>query len=174
MNNKAVLGLLVLIAAVAIGGYALNKSGILNKKIKPADIATGLVSKNSPTPTQKPEYTYIQEDITGIPYKPGEVNKGGIVEQPESGTKVTLNDNGFTPNIITVRENTAVTFVNNSGDGMWIASAPHPAHTDLPGFDQKQSVNKGGKFTYTFTQVGTWKFHNHANPADTGIVVVTK
>jgi hypothetical protein len=57
---------------------------------------------------------------------------------------------------------------------MWVASAVHPTHLLLPGFDELKSTGKGGTYEYTFVKVGTWQYHNHVNPSDTGSVVVTE
>ena len=85
---------------------------------------------------------------------------------------VTLTDQGFTPASITVKAGEKVTFVNQSSGQMWVASAPHPTHTDLPGFDELTSVGNGGSYDYTFVKVGSWKYHNHLNPNQRGVVVV--
>ncbi len=86
--------------------------------------------------------------------------------------EISYTDQGFAPATITVRAGTAVTFVNKSSKQMWVASAPHPQHTDLPGFDQLESVGSGKTYTYTFAKVGSWKYHNHTSPTDRGMVVV--
>ncbi len=85
---------------------------------------------------------------------------------------VRLTDSGFEPKEITVKSGASVTFVNESAKGMWVASAVHPTHQVLAGFDQKTSVAKGGTYVYTFAKVGTWKFHNHVSPEMTGTVIV--
>lgn len=85
---------------------------------------------------------------------------------------VDYTDSGFTPKTVTVKVGDTVTWTNNSGKSMWVASAPHPAHTDLPGFDQLKGVEKGSTYSYTFAKVGSWKYHNHLVPKDTGTVVV--
>lgn len=90
----------------------------------------------------------------------------------DEGLIIEYTDSGFSPKTITVEEGEAVTWVNQSTKGMWVASAPHPAHTDYPGFDQKESGSRGEKYTFNFDQIGTWKYHNHVNPADTGTIVV--
>jgi plastocyanin len=102
--------------------------------------------------------------------------KGGsaIDGQVAQGVTVKYTGSGFVPRIITVKTGTAVTFVNDAGSGMWVASAPHPAHDLLPGFDQLRSTNKGGTYTYIFAKIGTWKYHNHVAPEITGTVIVTQ
>lgn len=81
-------------------------------------------------------------------------------------------DSGFAPRTLTVKKGTTVTFKNQSSKSMWVASSVHPTHQDLPGFDQLQGVGEGGTYTYTFDKTGSWKFHNHLAPSDTGVVVV--
>lgn len=91
---------------------------------------------------------------------------------PQSPNTIIYTDNGFSPGTITVKVGTPVTFINQSSEDMWVASNPHPIHTDLSGFDEKQSVSNGGSYTYTFEKAGTWGFHNHKNPTMTGTVIV--
>lgn len=81
-------------------------------------------------------------------------------------------DEAFVPKSITVKVGTAVTWINQEDDPMWVASAAHPTHQELAGFDQLSSVGKGGTYSYTFTKKGTWKYHNHLQPSHTGVVVV--
>lgn len=87
---------------------------------------------------------------------------------------VDYTDNGFVPNIINIKIGTSVTWINKTGSLMWVASNPHPVHTDLPGFDQLSSIGKDGTYTYTFEKVGNWGYHNHMLPSDTGVVKVTQ
>lgn len=94
-------------------------------------------------------------------------------QNPTAAT-VQYSDNGFSPATITVKKGTSVTFVNNSSAPMWVASNPHPTHTDLPGFDQLSAADNGGTYSYTFQKTGSWGYHNHRSPGDTGTVVVTE
>ncbi len=81
-------------------------------------------------------------------------------------------DGGFIPSSVTIGDGASVTWANVSSGPMWVASAPHPAHTDYPGFDELKRVDSGGKYTFTFTKAGTWEFHNHAKASDYGVVIV--
>ncbi|MCH7951221.1 cupredoxin domain-containing protein [Patescibacteria group bacterium] len=85
---------------------------------------------------------------------------------------VVYTDAGFSPSAITVQAGTAVTFVNESSGVMWVASAVHPTHQNLRGFDQLKSTGHGTSYSYTFTQAGEWKYHDHRSPGETGTVVV--
>lgn len=93
---------------------------------------------------------------------------------PVSGEKVVVSytDTGFSPQTLTVKQGATVTFVNNSSRQMWVASGEHPTHQLLPGFDELTSVRRGSTYDYTFVKVGTWPFHNHTNPSDTGTIIV--
>ena len=48
-----------------------------------------------------------------------------------------------------------------------------PSYTGAAPFDECGAVGSSGSFTFTFTKSGDWKYHNHANAADFGTVVVT-
>lgn len=50
---------------------------------------------------------------------------------------VTYTDSGFSPNNLTIKNGQTVTFKNEGPGDMWVASAPHPTHTDYPEFDAK-------------------------------------
>lgn len=94
-----------------------------------------------------------------------------LTAPPQTVAQVDFDGAKFAPDTLTVKAGTTVKFVNGSSSPMWVASAPHPTHTDYPEFDQKQS---GNEYAFIFTRVGTWKYHNHLNPADTGTVIVTE
>jgi len=100
----------------------------------------------------------------------GAGEKGGVPAR----VVVTFTDSGFSPKTVTVSSGSTVAFMNESTGGMWVASDVHPTHQLLPGFDAQKSVAKGGSYEYTFTKVGTWTYHNHVAPTQTGTVVVTK
>ena len=102
---------------------------------------------------------------------------------------VLYGDKGFEPNSITIKVGTTVEWFNNSSKQMWVASNPHPAHTDLSGFDERgvggnvepsqqsnvpvaHAHSVGGAYRYTFLRVGHWGYHNHLMPEDRGTIIV--
>lgn len=120
-----------------------------------------------------------------------------VTQQPSASSgssghaevKVKYTDQGFVPKTVTVTVGTTVAWSSPSGRPMWVASDPHPSHTDLKGFDEKGVITKAktaspfvgtayahgtGVYEYTFMKVGSWKYHNHVNPQDRGTVIVTK
>lgn len=153
MNSKSIL-IVVVVAAVLIGGYYL-----IQGQYKPATTEGGNAS-----PTQS-----VVESTSAA--KPTIASGSSTMEK---GISVEYTDKGFVPSNITVKAGTKVTFVNKTNKGMWVASNPHPLHTDLPGFDALSSADNGGSYSYTFTKVGNWKYHNHLSPSDSGVITVEK
>lgn len=106
----------------------------------------------------------------------GEVGKGRAPQTSSAVTQdqtvVTYSDEGFSPSILHVKAGTAVTFQNESSRPMWVASNPHPSHTGYPGFDAQNAYGQGSIYLFIFNRVGTWGYHNHMNPSDTGTIVV--
>ena len=97
---------------------------------------------------------------------------------------------GFEPKTITIRTGTTVDWIDTSDKLMWVASDPHPSHTNLGGFDERgiegnvfppeiqSSVPTAHAhtgvhiFRYTFSEIGSWDYHNHLVPQDRGTVIV--
>jgi plastocyanin len=93
-----------------------------------------------------------------------------LVESEESeANTVIYQGSGFTPEVITVDTGTTVTFINRSSKPMWVGSDPHPAHTDYPDFDQ---LRDGDEYSFTFNEEGSYPYHNHLFPSDTGMIIV--
>lgn len=92
--------------------------------------------------------------------------------EPQAENTVTYDGSSFSPSTITVSPGTTVTFVNGSGSMMWVASDEHPSHQELPDFDANRGYGRGGEYSHTFEQTGSWDYHNHLNPSHTGTVVV--
>jgi|SRR3989338_342351 len=95
-------------------------------------------------------------------------------QQPTTPEKVTISytDSGYSPANVTVPVNTTVVFKNNSSKNIWVASAPHPTHTDYPEFDAKKAIAPGQTYEFTFTKTGTWRYHDHLAPNFFGSVTV--
>lgn len=104
-----------------------------------------------------------------LPGEEGEESEEG--EQAET-VIISYTDNGFTPSTVTVSSGTTVVFENNSSQSMRVASDPHPVHTALPEFDARQGVAFDQSYDFTFTQEGSWGFHNHLAPQHGGTVIV--
>lgn len=104
-------------------------------------------------------------------------------------TSVTVRytSSGFSPKTLSIKKGTSVTFINESGDRMWVGSDEHPSHTGYAGTSKDEHCVDGApstssfdqcaatdSYTFTFTKVGTWDYHNHAAASDKGTVTVTE
>jgi len=93
-------------------------------------------------------------------------------EKPAFAATITHTESGFSSASVSIKVGDTVKWVNQASENMWVASAPHPIHTDYPEFDQKKGVGMGGEYTFTFTKAGQWRYHNHLNPSHFGSVTV--
>ncbi|HVX91437.1 MAG TPA: plastocyanin/azurin family copper-binding protein [Candidatus Paceibacterota bacterium] len=105
------------------------------------------------------------------------------------GTPVTITYDGtsFSPASVTIKQGQSVTFVNKSSSPMWVASDPHPIHNGYDGTTRDEHCAPGytgpapfdecstaTSYTFTFTKVGRWGYHNHANHAAAGTITVAQ
>lgn len=86
--------------------------------------------------------------------------------------EIVVTDNGFQPVSITIQKNTRVIFVNKGTKPRWPASDFHPTHGIYPEFDPQNEVPPGGKWEFVFGKVGKWKYHDHLEPENKGIIIV--
>lgn len=86
-------------------------------------------------------------------------------------TVVSIAAAGFTPAEVTVPVGGTVSFTNNDTQSHQVASAPHPVHTSYPPFNGAV-LGAGETRAVTFTQAGSFKYHDHLNPGLTGTVIV--
>ncbi len=85
--------------------------------------------------------------------------------------RVTLTASGFTPQSITVKAGTTVIWTNNSGATATVNSDNHPTHLVYPPLNLG-SFGNSETLLLVFDQPGTYKYHNHLNASQTGVVVV--
>jgi len=123
----------------------------------PAESATGTESSLPPA-TGKPE---SDQPTSAVPSTP--VVNTATVE---------MSDIGFAPASVTVPAGTTVTFVNIGTREIWPASAMHPTHAAYPTkggcigstFDACKGLKPGEAWDFTFSEKGTWKYHDHLTP----------
>ena len=99
---------------------------------------------------------------------------------------ITYTDSGFSPSSLTIGVDETITFKNNSSRIFWPATAVHPTHRVYPGSDIKKcgsgdeagifdacgGLNPGGEWQFRFGETGSWGYHNHLRPSNTGRVIV--
>lgn len=145
-----------------------------------------LIGKDAEAPAQN---TLEENENTGTTTEQTmeeENNNSSEENTPTQEVIVRYTSEGFTPQKIEVPVGTTVTFVNESSNKMWVATNVHPSHTVYPDsdinkcgteeastiFDQCESTENGGSYSFTFNKVGEWDYHNHSRSKDGGTVVV--
>lgn len=164
--------ILVLVAGGGFALYSLTKNSAPMAEEEAMEAATG-TSEEAPT----------QSDTT----TPATVDVGVDVGTSAPVT-VTYTDQGFSPKSVSVAVGSSVKFVNNSTHKMWVASDAHPTHAKYDGtstsqhcvsgsttggtFDECTAVAPGTVYTFTFSEAGSFTYHNHVQASDSGIVTV--
>ena len=98
-------------------------------------------------------------------------------------------DGRYIPDMVHISVGQKVVWVNEDGERLfWPASNIHPTHTAYPrsdirkcGTDEQGSIfdacaglPRGAEYSFVFTRVGQWRFHDHINPRATGTVIVSE
>ncbi|HEU4716010.1 MAG TPA: cupredoxin domain-containing protein [Candidatus Saccharimonadales bacterium] len=120
-------------------------------------------------------YAMTQKDA-GAPSNPSTSNTGKSGSGKKDSNKkaaatITYSDSGYSPSTITVKSGDTIAIKNTSSSEMQFDSDPHPIHTD----DEELNagpVAPGQTVTFTVTTTGTYGYHNHLNPNDTGTIVI--
>lgn len=163
MSTKTVLTILIIAAIIVIGFIVLR--GPAEAPIEPLGEEEESVSNEVPAPGSEgtPEMVVTGENATQV---------------------ITYTDSGYSPSPITIKAGDTVTWRNQSSRTMWTASAIHPTHKVYPGsdiqkcgsgeviFDACQGIAPGAEWSFTFTNAGTWGYHNHLQASHTGKVIV--
>jgi plastocyanin len=182
-GGKLTYVLVVAAALVVIGIYFYQRSAQPAK----APVVTTDETKNSETTNKESEKLATSSPVAEVP-----VSKATTTPNPKTTTgtysagegdaaapdiqvvEVDYDGTAFTPSTVTIKANDYVLFKNKSTVNFWPASDPHPTHTGYPGFDAGKSIAPGGRYTFQFTKIGSWGYHNHFNPSIRGTVVVTQ
>ena len=107
--------------------------------------------------------------------------------EPIMSATISFTGGSFEPSSFEVDVGATVTFKNISQSRtMWPATALHPTHTVYPGssigkcntdeadsiFDACSNIGPGDSYSFTFDEVGEWKYHNHVQISVTGTIIV--
>lgn len=86
-------------------------------------------------------------------------------------TTVKLTDKGFDPKTVKIKVGEAVTWINDSDKDASVNSADHPTHK-LYTFLNLGLFSSGSSVQTQFLSKGTFQYHNHLAPSQTGTVIV--
>ena len=149
--NKIIIAIAVVVVVI-VGGYFLGR-GVLRST----------PSASEPSTSQQPSQQSPESQTPAI-------NENVVI----------YTDSGYSQSTLTIQKGETVTFKNQSSRSMWTASGVHPSHTLYPTtggclgstFDACSGIQPGDSWSFKFDVSGTWKYHNHLRPGDTGTIVV--
>ena len=158
--NKSIITI-VIVAVVVLGGYFL-----LRGTFPAMDFGSRDIQPMAPIPQTSNQQATPQPPVGQTPA----TKENAII----------YTDAGYSPSTLTVKKGETVTFKNQSSQSMWTASAVHPTHRAYPTtggclgstLDACKGVQPGNDWSFRFDISGTWKYHNHLSPGDTGTIVV--
>lgn len=121
----------------------------------------------------------------------GESSTTGTMPAIQQTIAITYTDEGYSPAEVTIPAGSTVTWTNKSSKQMWVASAMHPSHVAYDGtakdehcknnaptsdtvFDECTGDPTGSSWSFTFTKVGSWKYHDHITASKYGSITVTE
>jgi hypothetical protein len=89
---------------------------------------------------------------------------------PDNPNAITVTSAGANPKNLQVALGARVLFINNDSQPHWMASDPHPEHTDCPEFDQVGRLLPGQRReTGNLVTPRTCGFHDHNLPLSTAL-----
>lgn len=118
-------------------------------------------------------------------------NNGGT----QGGTNLTVGNftveitqTGYSPQSLTIKKGSTVTWVNNTDTPNWPATAMHPTHTKYPGssitkcgtaeepaiFDACKNLLKDDSYSFVFNETGEWPYHDHVEAKTFGKIIVVE
>lgn len=106
----------------------------------------------------------------------GEATKDAPSNTPEPNTPGSLNlitytDDGFSGESIKVKTGGTINITNKSSKALEFNSNRHPQHTENAELNVG-SIPAGQSKMITVTKSGTFGYHNHLNPSQTGSITV--
>ncbi len=78
----------------------------------------------------------------------------------------------FSPTNIRIHVGDSVKFQNDSNLSIRVVSDRASGVPELAGFDSVSDISPKDSFTFTFTEAGTFGYHNGKNPNEEGTVIV--
>src|SRR6185437_3978168 len=130
--GKYIIIAIIVIVLVGGGFYLMKNKSAMQQQTAPA----------SQTTQQNAQPTSMKTETTAV-------SPSG---NAKSANMVNYTEDGFQPQTITIKAGQTVTWTNKDSDDLWVASNPHPTHTDYPGFDELKGISTGQTYSFTFTK----------------------
>lgn len=185
MNSKTIISIVVALVVIGGGFFLLSRTSEAPTDAVPPASSSDVVSPGAAQTESTAAPNTQGADVQTTNSAPSGADQPTVNAPTPQTVVVTYSSaGGFSPAQIAVTKGDTVRFVNESGGDMWVASAPHPAHTAYDGtslsahcFGSGASVSfdqcgAGNEYSFTFDTAGTWKYHDHVHPSKFGSVVV--
>jgi plastocyanin len=78
----------------------------------------------------------------------------------------------FSPTNLRIHVGDTVRFKNDGVFAMRVVSDPHPQHNDLLGFDSIGDIPQNSYFAFTFSNKGTFGYHNEKKSQESGTIII--
>jgi plastocyanin len=114
---------------------------------------------------------YYFGKIEGIDSYQAVVTNGANTRQARIYT-VYYNVGVFSPTNIRIHAGDSVKFQNDSSEYLHVTSDVNNGILDLIGFDSIGNIPPKGIFAFTFTEAGSFGYHNELNKTERGMVIV--
>ena len=82
---------------------------------------------------------------------------------------ITVTSSGFNPQVLTIKTGTNVIWTNKSGGDVTVNSDVHPTNLLYP-FLNLGVFSDGSSVSVVVKKPGTYTYHNHLNPSQTGTI----
>jgi plastocyanin len=107
-----------------------------------------------------------KDDKKSMPSMSNTQSSSSNSSQPKASNKVSIANFNYSPDIITVKKGTMVTWTNND-------SSAHTVSADKDNTFESGTLDKGKTFSFKFNEAGTFAYHCTFHPSMHGKVVVT-
>lgn len=95
-----------------------------------------------------------------------------LLGKTHNSLAIVLTEEGFNPKKIIIQKGDTVIFTTTRQAAFWPASDLHPTHDIYSEFDPKQPVEPQRTWSFTFTKIGEWRYHDHLAPLFRGTITV--
>ncbi len=181
MNTNSIITLVVVLALLVVGGFFFfnNQSGEEASETPSTSIGIPVIGSRDTPEMQVGGETNVNPQSTA----PAQTVVVTDTNDGFNPNTVTYTSDGFNPKSMTIAKGQSISFVNQSGNEMWVASAVHPSHTTYGGTTRQEhcpdtagtafdQCGAGGSYTFTFGKSGNWNYHNHLRASDFGTVII--
>lgn len=101
----------------------------------------------------------------------GNLAQAPLEKEPTKETLINLTESGFSPSAVTISRRTRVTWINKTSTAASINSSDHPTHQNFTPLNLGE-FSQGERLQLLFEKPGTYTYHNHLNPTQTGSITV--